>query len=187
MKEIKCNALLQQWQYQIKEAIAEASILQTVDEIKLNTQPTENAWSVTQIIEHLNIYCRYYINAVEQKLHVHQTKAATHFKPGWLGNYFTKLMQPKANNTIAKKMKAPKNAQPLNNFNAKEVLQEFINHQHQLLNLIQIAQGANLNTIRIPTSLNKFIALKLGDTFAFFIAHQQRHFIQIKNTVELTK
>jgi hypothetical protein len=29
------------------------------------------------------------------------------------------------------------------------------------------------------------IKLKLGDTFRFFIAHEQRHFIQIQNTLQL--
>ena len=54
-----------------------------------------------------------------------------------------------------------------------------ISHQHHLLNLLQIAKTANLEHIRIPTSLNKFISLKLGDTFRFFIAHEQRHFVRI--------
>ena len=64
------------------------------------------------------------------------------------------------------------------------MLSEFINHQHHLLNLLQIARTANLEYNRVPISLTKLIKLKLGDTFRFFIAHEQRHFLQIERTLK---
>jgi hypothetical protein len=62
------------------------------------------------------------------------------------------------------------------------MLQEFIRHQHRLLNLLQIAKTANIGRLRIATSLSKLVTLKLGDTFRFFVAHEQRHFLQIEKT-----
>jgi hypothetical protein len=76
-------------------------------------------------------------------------------------------------------MKTPKNAIPAAQPNEAAMLEEFIHHQHQLLQSLQIAGNANLNKIRISISINKWIKLKLGDTFRFLIAHEQRHFLQI--------
>jgi uncharacterized damage-inducible protein DinB len=177
----KSNTLLDSLQADVRKMILQASQLEHIAAYHLQQQPSSGKWSVAQVLEHLNIYSRYYIAAIEQKLHLNQSSPTTFFTASWLGNYFTKLMKPKENNTIAKKMKAPKNAIPSLQPNAKDVLQEYISHQHHLLNLLQIAKTANLNAIRIPTSLSKLITLKLGDTFRFFIAHEQRHFIQISN------
>jgi uncharacterized damage-inducible protein DinB len=177
------NALLDSLQADVREILLKANQLEHIPAHLLQKQPSQDVWSVAQVLEHLNVYSRYYIAAIELKLHLNQSGPNTFFTPGWLGNYFTRLMKPKEDNTIPKKMKAPENAIPSAQPDAKQMLDEFISHQHHLLNLLQIAKTANLNSIRIPTSLNKLITMKLGDTFRFFIAHEQRHFVQIGNTL----
>jgi DinB superfamily len=187
MKKMNSNTLLQNLQDNVRQIIFSANQLQQCPNEILVKQPEPNAWSVAQVIEHLNIYSRYYIDAIEKQLHRNQTAVSNNFTPGWLGNYFTNLMKPTKGNTILKKIKSPKNAIPSLQPNANDMLSECINHQHHLLNLLTIAQSVNLNTNRIPTSLSKFIQLKLGDTFRFFIAHEQRHFLQIANVLQLVK
>ena len=184
MKQINSNTLLELLQADVREILLQCSALQAKPASLLQQQPQPDKWSVAQVLEHLNFYSRFYITAIEQKLHLNQSGPNRDFTPGWLGNYFTKLMKPTAEKTIASKMKAPANAVPSAQPDATEVLTEFISHQHHLLNLLQIARTANLEYNRIPTSLTKFIKLKLGDTFRFFIAHEQRHFLQIENTLK---
>lgn len=181
MKKINSHSLLDQLQSDVREIILQATALGQKDRHLLEQQPSNDKWSVAQVLEHLNFYSSFYIPAIEKKLHLHQSVSQTQFSPGWLGNYFTKLMKPSAGNRIVKKMKSPQNALPSAQPDAGKMLEEFLQHQHQLLNLLQIAKSASLDTIRIPTSLSKLIQLKLGDTFRFFIAHEQRHFVQIRN------
>lgn len=178
------NSLLESLLADVRQILLEAEQLKAFPSSMLQSQPSLQQWSVAQVLEHLNIYSRYYITAIEQKLHLNQSGPNTDFTPSWLGNYFTNLMKPNAEKRITKKMKAPKNAVPSAQPDAKAMLEEFINHQHHLLNLLQIAKTANLDYNRIPTSLSKMISLKLGDTFRFFIAHEQRHFVQIQNTLK---
>lgn len=184
MKPINSNTLLELLQNDVRQLLLQCTLLQNSDPALLRTQPAEGKWSVAQVLEHLNIYARYYIPAVEQKLHLNQSGPNLVFTPGWLGNYFTQLMKPSAENRIKTKMKAPSNAVPSAQPDAQAMLQEFINHQHHLLNLLQIARAANLDYIRVATTLSKLITLKLGDTFRFFIAHEQRHFLQIENSLK---
>lgn len=185
MKKINSNQLLENLQTDVRKILLQASQLQQTDTAILEKEPATGKWSIAQVLEHLNIYSRHYITAIERKLHLHQTTSGHFFYPGWLGNYFTKLMLPAANNAISKKMKAPKNAIPSAKPNAAAMLDEFILHQHHLINLLQIARLADLQRIKIPTSLSSFIKLNLGDTFRFFIAHEQRHFVQIEHTLKM--
>lgn len=173
------QALLENLQNDVRKLIEEANRLQQQPEDLLAKPPAPGSWSIAQVLEHLNIYSRYYNHAIEDKLHLHHTAATTQFNPGWLGDYFTRLMRPGAGNTISKKMKAPKNALPSAQPDGKAMLHEFLHHQHHLLTLLQVAQTANINTLRVAISLSRFITLKLGDTFRFLVAHEQRHFIQI--------
>ncbi len=185
MKTINSLLLLENLKDQTREIILQAEQLHNIPVEAVEKVPSPNKWSAAQVLEHLNIYCRYYLDAIENKLHHNQTNAAVYFAPGWLGNYFTKLMQPERNGLIKKKMKSPVNAQPAAAPHAKKMLDEFIRHQHRLLHLLQVAKQHDLNKNRIPISISKLISLQLGDTFRFVVAHEQRHFIQIHHTVEL--
>jgi uncharacterized damage-inducible protein DinB len=184
MKQINSNTLLELLQSDVREILLQCKGLQNTNAALLVQQPQPGSWSVAQVLEHLNIYARYYITAIEEKLHLNQSGPNQNFTPGWLGNYFTNLMKPTEEKNIKSKMKSPANAVPSAQPDALAMLNEFINHQHHLLNLLQIARTANLDYNRIPISLTKLIKLKLGDTFRFFIAHEQRHFLQIENTLK---
>ena len=187
MKTFNTNTLIDQLQGDIRNMLLTVGQLAQEPATVLETPPPTGGWSIAQVTEHLNIYCRYYITAIEQALHLNNTRPDTLFKPGWLGDYFTGLMQPVAGQTIKKKMKAPKNGIPSAQPDARQMLEEFSSHQHHLLQLLQIARSANLSRIRIPTSISKWIRLKLGDTFRFLVAHEERHFVQISHVLRQTK
>ena len=183
MKKVLSEVLLEQLQEDVREIILKADQLQRMTDSQLKQVPGKDKWSIIEIIDHLNYYSRFYLTEIEQKISHYEAGSAKDFKPGLLGNYFTKIMKPKEGNKISNKMSAPKNAIPSSSINVSETLSEFITHQQHLINLLQIAKACNLNAIRIPTSLSKWIGLKLGDTFRFLIAHQQRHFVQIINVI----
>ncbi len=183
MKKYNSIDLLNQLQADIRQLIAAAAFLKTKDPGILLQQPAPGKWSVIQVLEHLNSYGRYYLLAIERSLQ--QDKPATlSFKPGWLGNYFTGMMRPSAEGVIKNKMQAPKNHRPSKLLDAFPVLNTFIEQQHYLLELLETAKGKNIGVIRTPISISRLIKLKLGDTFRFLIAHEQRHFVQISNTLQ---
>jgi hypothetical protein len=152
----------------------------------LNKIPAEGGWSAAQCMEHLNIYGRYYLPAIEnaiKKARLSNNTAVKSFKSGWLGNYFTRLMLPGEQGQVEKKMKTPANAQPPKQLDATKVVAEFIDQQERLLQLLNAATDINLNAVRIPISIAKFIRLKLGDVFMFLIAHNLRHVIQAERAM----
>ncbi len=185
--KIKSKELLEQLQADVRQMILTTAYLKTEDTRALIMQPGAGKWSVAQVFEHLNSYGRYYLPAIEKSLTQSIKPAAEWFVAGWLGDYFTRIMQPGKNGTITKKMNAPKNHRPAFVFDMEAVTDTFLQQQHILLDLLEEAKGKDIGTIRTPVSISRFIRLKTGDTFRFLIAHQQRHFIQISNTLKQNK
>lgn len=149
-------------------------------------KPGAESWSANECIQHLNSYGCYYLPAIEKAIRNSTTAAEPEFTAGWLGNYFTKLMQPSQNGPM-KKMKSPKDHQPTVILPSHEVISEFISQQEKLLQLLRAAASVNLDKNRVPVSISKWIKLKLGDTFHFLIVHEYRHFLQAQKALELVQ
>jgi DinB superfamily len=152
----------------------------------LMKQPSPTSWSASQCLEHLNIYGQYYLPAIEKAILKAQSKRSkpdAHFRSGWLGNYFYRLMLPNTEGVPHSKMQSPKNAIPSPEHDARVIVTEFINQQEKLLLLLEQARTVNISKIRIPISISPFIRLKLGDTFLFLIAHNQRHILQLERAL----
>jgi len=178
----RSSELLESLQNDVRELILEANYLKSMDPAILLQEPAPGKWSVIQVLEHLNSYGRFYLLAMERSMNK-STTAAKYFRPGWLGNYFTKLMKPGENGQISNKMKSPKDHRPSKYPDAFPVLNTFLEQQQYLLDLLELAKSKNIGAIRSPISISRFIKLKLGDTFRFFVAHEQRHFVQINNAL----
>lgn len=183
MASFETSTLLDDLCNQVQAASARAAELQKLSAEQLNRQPGPDRWSIAQVVEHLNSYHRYYLPAMKKALQkAERYPAPKTFRSGWLGNYFTRLMQPGADGTIANKMQAPKGYRPGDALQAHKVLEEFLAHQHELLLQLKAARTADIGKARVPISISPFIRLKLGDTIRFNIAHIQRHFVQIEKT-----
>jgi hypothetical protein len=156
--------------------------------VHLLRQPDENKWSAAQCLEHLNSYGYYYLPAIEKAIDAAGAKSNTstaEFKSGWLGNYFTKLMEPKEGKQM--KMKAPKEHQPIPELDSDSVIREFIDQQERLLLLLEKARNIDIQKVRVPISIAKFIKLQLGDVFNFLIAHNRRHMVQAEKAIAFKK
>jgi hypothetical protein len=98
------------------------------------------------------------------------------FRSGIIGNYFTNLMQVK--NGKLTKMSSPKDKNPIHSNIPEGIVERFINRQKEMLQLLDRAQKANLTKVRIPITIYPWLKLKLGDTFRFSVAHNERHVLQ---------
>jgi len=183
MKKFKSDELIDSLQADVKQLMAAAEQMQGMDKIKLGYPLGEGKWTAVQALEHLNMYGRYYLPAIEKAMSLNTGGKAAWFNTGRLGGYFTNMMMPKNVYEVKNKMKAPKGYAPPASLNTDAVIKEFLEQQNQLLQLLEQARQRNLNEIRIPITLSKLIKLKLGDTFRFLIAHEQRHMVQARNAI----
>ncbi|MDD2792382.1 MAG: DinB family protein [Sediminibacterium sp.] len=152
----------------------------------LNQTPQNRGWSAIQVLDHLNFYSRWYLPRLEDAFRESRKRnlaAQPYFKSGWLGGYFIRMMKPRADGSIASKMKAPSSAAPAATLDSAAVLLEFEQHLQHMNSLLKLAEKADLLHTRVTTSLSSFIRLKSGDALWFVLAHAERHFIQMKRII----
>lgn len=183
MQTYKSIELLEQLATDVEQTIAQAQTLQQLDGSHLSSAPS-GKWNVLQVLYHLNSYNSYYLPhialAIAQGSNVPYSAS---FKPGLLGNYFVATMLPASNGAVKNAMKAPADHVAGAGYNDISAITTFIEGQENLLQLLRQARNVNMTRIKVPISISRFIKIRLGDTFRFLIAHQQRHFLQIKNTL----
>ncbi|WP_430406233.1 DinB family protein [Fluviicola sp.] len=184
--KIQTEALLVDLANRTKQLIQEAELLKEKSEESLNYKQHAESWSVLECLEHLNLYGRFYLPEIKKRISeqlalsspsipLQRGKSNPVFKSGWLGNYFANSMLPKAK---LNKMKTFQNMNPINSKLDKQVIEEFLDQQTELLQLLEKSREISLNKTKTAISISKLIRLKLGDTFRFVIYHNQRHMAQ---------
>lgn len=147
-------------------------------------KPVPDTWSMTECLEHLNIYARFYHKEIARIIHqapATHTQATTQVKSSWFGKFSINSVKPGADGMPVKKVKTMKKFQPvIVHAQPQAVYEELLQHQHTLLNLLSEASHLNLNKLKVKTSLHPLIKLRLGDCFHFITAHNQRHIAQAK-------
>ena len=140
-----------------------------------NWKTNPESWSILECFEHLNIYSRYYNTAL--KTAIQKAKNSTpkdSYKSGWFGQMSINMMKP----DNKKKQQAITKFNPINSTLDTSVLDEFIQHQQDLLQMLEDAKSINISKRLVPVEFFKLIKMKIGDTFRFVIVHQQRHLQQ---------
>jgi uncharacterized damage-inducible protein DinB len=183
MPTFQSKALLAELEATLRGEMEEAERFRDYTESELKQRPADGGWSIVEVLFHLNYYAGFYTEAIEKAIDKNADRPSTeHFSSGWLGNYFTNIIgPPDENGQLKMKMKSPPDAVPPlgSELDPQQELDKYLAHQRKLLKLLHQARSRNLGTIRVPISISRWIRLKLGDTFRFVIAHQQRHHQQI--------
>jgi len=152
---------------------------------RFTATPAGGGWSAAQCLDHLNGYGDYYLPQLERAVKGARERKqfATHFRSGWLGDYFTRLMQPAADGRPSKKMKAFRKHIPGAVLNSDAVIATFITQQEKTLELLDLAMGIQLENREVAISIAPMLKLKTGDTFRFLIAHCLRHAAQAERAL----
>ncbi len=166
--------LLQELISNTKNHIFRAGKFLDFDEEELNKR-FESEWTILECCEHLNQYFDYYLPEVSDQISKSKSTSKENFRSGILGNYFAQSMLPKEN---MKKMKSPKDKNPVGKTLDKSVIKNLIKNLETLSSLLEQSKSVNLEKVKIKISISKLIQLKLGDTFRFIVNHNERHLAQ---------
>src|SRR5574343_890292 len=150
-------------------------VAQNLSAQELHKKAPDGGWSIAACLWHLNSYYAYYLPLLKSSMRTDVKK----FSSGWLGKYFTKVMEP---NTHGKKYNAFKDHIPPSNLDGHLVVHEFLQYHEEMMALMEQAKKSDLNT-RIPISITKLVKLKLGDVIGFISAHNERHLLQAKRNL----
>ena len=180
------SSLIDQLYDQTDRFMIQAAQWQILPASQFEVTPSAQSWSASQCLAHLNSYGEYYLPQLHYAIVRGKERgkiSVPEFKTGLLGNYFTNLMLPENNGVPSRKMKSPKDHLPIANDDSAIVLATFIEQQEKMIALLQQARHVNLNAVKVPISIAKFIRLRLGDVFMFIVAHNSRHMLQAERAL----
>lgn len=152
----------------------------------LNKQPNERCWSAAQCIEHLNAYYRYYIPVIKGRItNSRFNEPGTHFISSPLGRAVYRSVKLGKVKNVKRKLKSPKDYNPLINkaLNTENVLEEYLTHCKEFIELLKDAEKIDLRKTKVPLSLRPVVKLNIGDALLFMVYHNERHIIQAKNAL----
>jgi len=174
--------MLQALERDVQEAIRQVEqAFKPLTPQQLQWVPAPGKWSINDCLEHLNIYSRYYQPRIRKQLLKGGSQPKPTFKAGYFGEMMM-VMKPLPDGTIRKPMSTLGSYNPAKQTQKNErALQEFLDHLHDLLDLLKKARTVNLEQHRITSTLGPILRFKLGDTYRFHIAHIQRHLLQASN------
>ncbi|MFY8036623.1 MAG: hypothetical protein ACOVMQ_05610 [Cyclobacteriaceae bacterium] len=136
---------------------------QLVPHAQFALKPSASSWSANECLQHVNSYGRYYLPAIQKAIDKAATGSTENFHSGWLGNYFTKMMMPKENGSLATKMKSPKDHAPTNILESHQVIAEFIDQQEILLKLLRQSKVIDLHKVKVE-SKSRYLDCSLYQT-----------------------
>lgn len=182
--QISNNILIEELLSLTEDSIQSVKKFKELPVNQLNFKKSSNEWSILECIEHLNLYGDFYLPEIEKQILANKNNAETTiFKSGIIGNYFAGLMKVKKGEI--KKMKSPKDKNPLNTELTITTLDRFLKQQELLKSLLHQAKTIDLSKVKTAISLTTILKLKLGDTFRFYVYHIERHILQAERVSQL--
>lgn len=190
MDALNTLALIDLLQTRLRDQRAQLEALRTLPLATLTRRPDPKRWSVLEVVEHMNLSSGVYhrrLDACYAEAN-NGLRFAPTFTPGRWGQLATTAMQPGADGRIGWRMRTlfafePRTAhtQGLTAIDrCTAMLQGFEG-------LLERARTRGIEGERITSTLGPILRFKVGDAFRFPIAHQDRHFLQIRRTLEAVR
>ncbi|MFM9945137.1 MAG: DinB family protein [Bacteroidia bacterium] len=155
-------------------------------EQQLNFKPNPTTWSIAQNIDHLIVINETYypvIKAVRENRYQLPFIAKFNFMVNWLGKMILNSVEP----LRKRKIKTFAIWEPSASNIDKNILEKFAHHQTQLKQwIIDSKDLLEIGTI-ISSPANKNIVYKLEMAFEIIVTHEQRHFAQAKEILDLNQ
>ena len=184
MRKIKSSILLDKMTHLSRKSLDEAiAEFKDLSEEQLYWNPDRNSWSIAQCLAHLNAFHRFYVPVFEERIKNSRFQEAEElFQSSPLGNStYMKVRLGKLKN-VKRKLKSPKDYNPLINTNLKteNVLEDFEKYQSYLIDLIERAKSINIRKTKMSFSKRPIVRLRIGDAFQYIVYHGERHIEQAK-------
>ena len=149
-----------------------------------NWKPSIEKWSIAQVFEHLIITQQIYLRHIGNALTEAPINGKEEFTSGWLGDLIYEKIMPRSDGTIFT-IKSPRLLHPsTGTLVGKEVLNNFMKQLDELDHVLELSTYVDLQKIKIPLSISKFIKLRLGDSLRFLVAHNERHLLQAQKVLQ---
>ena len=149
---------------------------------QLNWKPALNQWSIAQCLDHLIKSNEQYFPMLEE---VAKGTRKTTFMERLpvLPGFFAKMMLQALDPSNEKKRKSPASFTPSASQLPASVVADFVQHQQQLVRLVQATNQADHVRTIVSSPISGLITFSLQDAVRILVVHEERHFMQAKRVL----
>src|SRR5215216_4090814 len=149
---------------------------------QLNWKPSAERWSIAQCFDHLLTINKAYFPVIDNVL---AGKKRTLWEsmpvlPGLMGKMLIKVVEPAS----TRKFKARKNFEPAQSDIRGSIINDFVDHQAEVVEKMKATQHLDLENIVITSPVAAVMTYSLMDAYRVIVVHEQRHFQQAKRVTE---
>lgn len=155
-----------------------AAIRENLSLAQLNWKPTEKAWSIGEVADHLLVINRAYQAAMRKRLEKSQPPAPEIqiFRSGIVGAIELWLVR---SDPTKKKFPAPPNMKPKASNHVLAILDELDQALAETQALAEACNGLDLVRLKLKNAFLMGILLRFGDAFRIYVLHDARHIGQM--------
>ncbi len=169
------------WQMELANIAWEfEKTLENSELAELNQKPMPNAWSVSEVIDHLINVNTSYFSTFDQII-------KKEYKTPLMGRI--PILGRKVGSLILSAMSSPKKTEtfkmwePSSRFYDNSLFDKFYDQQHELSSYVQKLEPFLNKQLMISSPANKWVVYELDQAIEIIMAHEKRHLGQIKNLV----
>ena len=144
---------------------------------QLNWKPGAERWSVAQCFEHLVASGASFLAIIDSVITGRKTKRAMERVP-LLPKAFGKLLIKSLDPSTTRKLKAPKQFEPVSSGVESSILETFAQQQSELVSKMKSTANLDLDEIVITSPVACVITYSLMDAYRIIVVHEERHFQQ---------
>lgn len=174
----------------LKENVIDISEIVENRFLPLTTEQLNNSglpgWSIAQCIEHLNRYNNFYLPEIVRAVDSSKEAGDHEITSTWIGRKSIAMMNP----SNKKKQSTFKRMNPERNVFDKSVLTEFLDHQRDIMTILEKTQEVDVNDKKVSVEFFKLLKMTIAEAIRFVVIHEQRHIgqaLRVLSTMEVNK
>lgn len=175
-----CNPVLPAWSLRLIAELEDSDrraehVARGLNNVQLNWQPRQGAWSVGQCLEHLRIANEVYLPAISAALEDNQPRTVDDLTLGTFTRWFIRTYI--APNPVGTRARAPKKIQPSQQVDSF-VLEAFLRSNEAARELVRRASEYDVNRIRFKNPFVPLLRFTVGAGLEITSKHESRHLLQ---------
>ena len=167
--------------------------IQNLDLEILKKRPHEKAWSSIEVVEHMILGHKDYVEKINQALAIiqEQKEPIEKIRSRAMPSFLIKRFPPKEGK-IRFKMKTMKRFYPVfdlkdvNQEKAEDIFKNFFESLDHLMNAVEQYRTKDATSHIFPSAVGAWVRFNVAEAIEFIICHNERHMQQIENVLSQT-
>lgn len=145
-------------------------------------RPRPDAWSAAECLEHLTITVDEFLPLLDEAIARRQPASAGDYRPGWLGRWFLRQIEPAEKQ---RSFRAPSKFVPAQSEKTgAQALEEFLAAHEQFLARLPQMEPLDLTRVRVKSPFVNWMSYPVGLVCYLIPAHGRRHLRQARRATE---